>query len=250
MAPPGIPAMKLLQLNEWGGRLENQILDLLRQEDTDIVCLQEAVDAPGDAALSVATHTLQTAANYPHAFSSPVFSFKLMNKTATFGNAIISRLPFIDTHTIFTNLSYKEDFDFDSDDYNIRNLQHAIIEIAGQPVNLLNHHGHHVRQHKEGDAETMRQMTQIAAYVKTLSGPVILAGDFNLAPHSKSLEVINKLLTNLSVSHKLETTRTFLTHKKEVCDYIFVNSEVRVKDFRALDDLASDHKALLLDFEV
>jgi endonuclease/exonuclease/phosphatase family metal-dependent hydrolase len=242
--------MRLLQLNEWGGRLENQILDLVREQSADIVCLQEAVDAPGDAALSVPTHKLQSAGNYPHAFSSPVFSFNLMNKVATFGNAILSRHPFIKTNTIFTNLSYKPDFDFDSDDYNIRNLQHAIVDVDGQQLHILNHHGHHIRQHKDGDAETLRQMKQIADYVETLDGPIILTGDFNLAPRSESLEVINALLKNLSIEHKLKTTRTFLTKKKEVCDYIFVNDAVTVANFEALEDIASDHKALLLEFTV
>jgi endonuclease/exonuclease/phosphatase family metal-dependent hydrolase len=242
--------MKLLQLNEWGGRLENQVLNLLRKESADFVCLQEAVDAPGDAALSIPTHKLKTGAEYPHEFSSPVFSFHLMNKKATFGNTILSRLPFADTQTIFTNLAYKEDFDFDSDDYNIRNLQHALFEISGKQLHILNHHGHHVHQHKNGDAETLRQMNQIAEYIKTLDGPVILSGDFNLAPLSESIEVINKLLRNLSLENKLETTRTFLTGKKEVCDYIFVSDEVKVKSFAALEDLASDHKALVLEFDI
>jgi endonuclease/exonuclease/phosphatase family metal-dependent hydrolase len=242
--------MKLLQLNEWGGRLEKQVVELLKKEDADIVCLQEAVDAPGDAALSVPTHKLQEDAKYAHAFASPVFSFKLMNKTATFGNVILSRLSFADSHTIFTNLSYKEDFDFDSDDYNIRNLQHVIIEVNDTPVNILNHHGHHVRQHKDGDAETLRQMKQIAAYIQTLTGPIILTGDFNLAPHSESLEAINSLLNNLSIEYKLKTTRTFLTHKQEVCDYIFVSDQIKVERFEAIEYIASDHQALVLEFEV
>jgi endonuclease/exonuclease/phosphatase (EEP) superfamily protein YafD len=93
-------------------------------------------------------------------------------------------------------------------------------------------------------------MHQIADYITTLSGPVILAGDFNLAPHSESLEVINKQLRNLSVEFKLETTRTFLTSKVEVCDYIFVNGAVKVTKFLALEDIASDHKALVLEFDV
>ncbi len=242
--------MKLLQLNEWGGRLEKQVVELLQKESADIVCLQEAVDAPGDAALSVPTHKIQDEAKYAHAFASPVFSFKLMNKTATFGNVILSRVPFVDSHTIFTNLSYKDDFDFDSDDYNIRNLQHVVIEVAGTSVNILNHHGHHVRQHKDGDAETLRQMKQIADYVQTLSGPVILSGDFNLAPQSKSLEVINVLLNNLSIEYNLKTTRTFLTHKQEVCDYIFVSDDIKVTRFETLEDIASDHQALVLEFTI
>jgi endonuclease/exonuclease/phosphatase (EEP) superfamily protein YafD len=83
-----------------------------------------------------------------------------------------------------------------------------------------------------------------------LSGPVILTGDFNLVPGSKSLEPLNKMLRNLSIEFRLSTTRNQLTHKNEVCDYIFVNDKVQVKQFEASDALISDHKALILDFEI
>lgn len=242
--------MRLLQLNEWGGRLGGQVADLLKAQQTDIVCLQEAVDAKGDAALSITTTELQKTADYPHAFTSPVFSFNLMNKKATFGNAILSKLPFSETNTIFTNLEYTEDFDFDTHDHNVRNLQHAVIDIDGRKLHVLNHHGHHVHQHKQGDEQTLRQMKQIAQYISTLEGPLILTGDFNLSPTSESIGVIDALLRNLSTEHKLMTTRTQLTTKKEVCDYIFVSDTVTVQSFKALDDLVSDHKALLLEFEL
>jgi endonuclease/exonuclease/phosphatase family metal-dependent hydrolase len=250
MAKKGIRTMKLLQLNEWGGRLGGQVADLLKVQQTDFVCLQEAVAAKGDAALSITTTELQEKADYPHAFNSPVFSFNLMSKKATFGNAILSKLPFSETNTIFTNLEYTEDFDFDTHDYNIRNLQHVIIDTNGQKLHILNHHGHHVHQHKEGDEQTLRQMKQIAQYISTLEGPTILTGDFNLSPTSESIGVINALLRNLSTEYGLTTTRTQLTAKKEVCDYIFVSDTISVSSFKALDDLVSDHKALLLEFEL
>jgi endonuclease/exonuclease/phosphatase (EEP) superfamily protein YafD len=134
--------------------------------------------------------------------------------------------------------------------FNVRNLQHAVIELPGKTeLHVLNHHGHHVNQHKNGDDETMRQCGIIADKIKQLDEKIVLAGDFNLAPHSESIQQINNLLTNLSIKAKLETTRTQLTHKTEVCDYIFVSNEVEVRSFKALDDIVSDHKALVMEFE-
>jgi endonuclease/exonuclease/phosphatase family metal-dependent hydrolase len=250
MAHKGVPIVKLIQLNEWGGRLGGQIADLLRDQSADIVCLQEAVDAKGDAALSITTSELKEKLGYSHAFSSPVFSFNLMNKKATFGNAILSKHSLIETNTIFTNLEYTEDFDFDTHDYNVRNLQHVVIEVGERKLHVLNHHGHHVHQHKNGDGQTLRQMKQIVQYISSLEGPVVLCGDFNLVSTSESIGVINDMLRNLSAEHKLTTTRTQFTFKKEVCDYIFVNDEVTVHSFKALDELVSDHKALLLEFDI
>lgn len=242
--------MKLVQLNIWGGRLGNQIVELLRQEAPDLVCLQETINVDGDAALAMSVQRIAAESGFNRIFHSPVFSFNLMNKTAEFGNAILAKQDFARTNTIFTNLEYKPGFDFDTDDYNIRNLQHVVVDVHGTAVNILNHHGHHVHAHKDGDAETLRQCKMIAEYIATLDGPVLLAGDFNLAPHSQSLEILNRQLTNLSVAHKLKTTRTNLTRKTEVCDYIFVNKQVTVREFHASDEVTSDHKALVVDFDV
>lgn len=193
---------------------------------------------------------IKEAGGYSEVFYSPVFSFKLMNRSAGFGNAIFSKLPIKKSETIFTRKQHLENFDFDTDDYNIRNLQHIVTEHDGKTLHVLNHHGHHIHSHKKGDDETLRQMKQIGQYIDSLKGAVILTGDFNLEPSSESLGEINRRLTNLSIENKLTTTRTALTHKKEVCDYIFVNKAVKVNHFEASSELVSDHMALILDFDL
>lgn len=242
--------LKLLQANIWGGRLNNQLADVFEEEQADILSLQEAVSTEGDALIFATIEDFAKRAAYDNVFFSPVFDFNLMQKQAGFGNAILSRFEFKQTETVFTRLQHKKNFDFDLDDYNIRNFQHAVIDTGDAQLHVLNHHGHHVHQHKNGDAETMRQCGLIADYVRQLDGPIILTGDFNLAPHSESLEQINAVLRNLSIEYDLKTTRTPLTKKTEVCDYIFVNDKVKVLNFEASDRLISDHKALIVRFEI
>lgn len=235
----------------WGGRLENLILHLVKTINPDILCFQEAVDIRGGkSAMFVATEEIQAAIGAEHIFMSPLFSLNYMSRKADFGNCIISKYPIKETETIFTGRQYVADFDFLNQDSNMRNLQHAVIDLNGKSLHILNHHGHHINQHKNGDAETMRQCGIIAQQIKKLDGNLILSGDFNLAPHSESLEQINQLLTNLSIKAKLKTTRTQLTNKTELCDYIFVSEKIKTKSFKALPDIISDHKALLLDFDL
>lgn len=242
--------MKLIQANIWGGRLDSSVVNFLAKEKADIVCLQEAVEVEGSGLMSVTLTQIREGADYKEAFFSPTFSFNLMQKTAGLGNAILSNLPITLQETIFTRLQHIENFDFDNEDYNARNLQHTVIDVNGTPLNVLNHHGHHVPSHKNGDGETLRQCGMIADYVGKLAGHVILTGDFNLSPHSESLEQINAVLDNLSDRFGLTTTRTPLSPKTEVCDYIFVSPGVTVNNFYASDELISDHKALVLDFEL
>lgn len=243
--------MKLLQLNAWAGRLDKQIRNLLIEEGPDIVCLQEAISYPKeDAGFFLTTENMQTAGEFGYAALGPVFSFQYQRNTAQFGNCILSRFPIRKSEAVFTYLEHKADFEFDTDSANVRNFVHAIIELDGKACHVITHHGFWVSEHKNGTEETVRQMQQLADYIATLSGPIIVTGDFNLAPHSQSLEILNERLQNLSVTHRLKTTRTHLTHKTEVCDYIFVNDLVKVNDFQASDEIVSDHKALILDFSL
>lgn len=246
--------MKLVQLNIWGGRVMPNILTLAEAEQPDIMCLQEVISFDGDInSLFGTIEELQSKLSKPYKdlFYSPGIRFNFMHKNAEWGNAVLSRFKIMEKESRFTNLAFIDNFNFEDYDYNARNFQHCVVEAAGgQKLNILNHHGHHIPGHKNGDNETLRQMKQLADYIDALAGPVILAGDFNLAPHSESLEQINQRLINLSVTHKLQTTRTQLTHKKEVCDYIFVNEQVKVKNFEASDELVSDHKALILEFDI
>lgn len=245
--------MKLIQLNAWGGRLAPQITDLLKAEQPDILCVQEAISFGSNlgAGLFLTVEEIQLKRGLPEMAFAPVFSFNYMNGLAKFGNGILSRYDIAQSETVFTHLQHRDNFVWDEEEIaNMRNFLHATLNINGKSCHVITHHGYWVREHKHGNEETTRQMNMLADYVEKLNGPVILTGDFNLEPGSHSLERLNSLLINLSVKYQLPTTRTDLTFKTETCDYVFVNSEVKVERFAALDKIASDHKALLLEFEL
>lgn len=245
--------MKLIQLNCWCGRIISPLARFLEQEKPDILCLQEAVTLEGgDSVVFLTTDEIQKIINAKSIFISPVFSFGYMKRRANFGNCIISKRPIIKSETIFTADNFMENLDFaETEESNMRNLQHAVVELGnGKKLNLLNHHGYHIPDHKNGNDETIRQCKIIADYAASLEGPVILTGDFNLAPSSKSIKQIDAVLDNLTTKNNLKSTRTSLTHKTEAVDYIFVNKYINVKEFRAADEPVSDHKALILEFDI
>lgn len=242
--------MKILQLNVWGGRLGRQVIDLLNREAPDVACLQEPIKMVGGSSnkgtsfLFDDIDEIQAKTGFGHCFFTPTFGYKFMKREAQSGLAILSRQPFTHTHAEFVRLQYISDFDILDTEYNVRCLQHAVIANEATQINVLNHHGHHVPDHKNGDEETMRQCKLIADYIEKLDGPAVLCGDFNLSPGSESLQILNRLLINHVKECGVLTTRTPLTHKTEVCDYIFTSPGLVVSDFQVLDDLASDHKAL------
>ena len=243
--------MKLLTLNVWQGRLEKILLQHLEALNFDFACMQEAVSYAGDSAGLVTSYKkIGKSLMLEEQFFSPLMSTTFGSKAMTFGNVIYSRTPFSQTDTVFTRGEHNADFDFDSDDYNIRAFQHAALDVNGKKLHLLNHHGHHINAHKLGDKETLHQVHMIIDYIQQLEGAVILCGDFNLAPESESIELLSSVLRNLSVEYSLPTTRSRLTYKDEVCDYIFVNNHIDVTDFTMDETIVSDHNALVLNFEV
>ena len=242
--------MKILQLNIWGGKLGKQIIELILREKPDLVCLQEAIVLPHESGLLFTQYPeILKETKFENSYFSAAFGFIIMNHRADFGNAIMSHLPFTKTTTVFTRGEYIPTTDLVDGDYNMRNLQHALIERNGKKLHVLNHHGHHLRQHKMGDEETLRQCGIIADYISKLEGDVVLTGDFNLAPESESLGKLNAILTNHCIVAGATTTRTVLTHKTEVCDYIFTSPNLQTKNFKILSDIVSDHCALVIQID-
>lgn len=244
--------MKIIQINIWGGKLGQQIIDFLNREKPDFVCMQEVNDLDGRSGykLFATLDEIKQGAGFKDAFMSATYSSRYMERQLEYGNAILSKLPLASTKTIFTEGQYKSNFDTMKDDGNIRNLQRVTVGVNGKALHILNHHGHWIHGSKAGDEETARQMRIIADGISSLDGPVIMCGDFNLEPNSKSLAVINDKLTNLSIDNGLKRTYTQLSPVNEVSDYIFVNDQVKVRHFAMSETLVSDHKALILEFDL
>ena len=240
--------MKILQLNAWGGKLGSQIIALLQREQADVVCFQEALRFPGGRSfLFDDIDSIARKAGYAHISFSPHVGYPLMKRTAQMGLAILSKHPLVEVNIIPLRLSYNDDFDLVDSDYNIQSLQHVCVEQGKILFHILNYHGYHIHEHKDGSPETLRQCKLIQDYVRTLSGPVVLCGDFNLAPQSASIALIEEKMVNLVTESHTISTRTELTAKQEVCDYIFTSSDLSVKHFVVLDDVVSDHRALVLE---
>lgn len=243
--------MKLIQLNVWGGRLDNTLLDFLAKEKPEIFCGQELINYSfGDSIAFAPAELMQKKMKLKNYAFAPLASFKYMEDVATFGNGIMTNNDILSSKIEFTNLGYVDNFNFEKHSYNMRNFIHATLSVNGQKLHILTHHGFHVPHTKEGNSETDCQIKQISQYISALKGPIIFTGDLNLSPKSKSLEPINSILKNLSIDYELKTTRNILTNKSEVCDYIFISNDIKIKNFKASKEIVSDHQALILEFEL
>lgn len=232
----------------WGGKLGKQIIDLIHKEDPDVVCFQEAMEfAGGKTFLFEDIDSIKQKTGYVYSDFRGQLGYNLMNRKAKMGLSIFSKRPIVKTDDFYTRLNFSDNFDLLDGDYNVQNLQRVTLDWNGEKLHILNHHGHHVPGHKNGDEETIRQCTMIADYIKKLDGYTVLCGDFNLLPNSNSLEIINSILDNHIKNSGTLTTRTSLTDKKEVCDYIFTSRNIVTNNLLVHDDVVSDHKAITIE---
>lgn len=244
--------MKVIQLNIWHGKLGDLVIEFLKKERPDLVCMQEVNAVRDDATYGVFTplQKIQEEAGFEHSFFSPVFSYHFQNRTAQFGNAILSRLPLEHQETVFVHNDYQENFDGTEHDYNIRNLQLCKVKSAnGTDITLVNHHGYHIKN-PQGDNQSVKAMEKVANTVLALSGPVIFCGDFNVSPDSPAMQPLQALnLRNLTAEQSIPTTLSrlhFLEHPVP-CDYILVSPDVPITSFKAADQTVSDHRPLILE---
>ena len=104
----------------------------------------------------------------------------------------------------------------------------------------------------KGDSEDrLLQSGRIIEFMKTLSDPYLICGDFNLLPDTESLKKLEDFgLRNLIKEYGIVSTRTsFYKKENKFADYALINEGVEVKDFKVLPDEVSDHSPLYLDFE-
>jgi endonuclease/exonuclease/phosphatase family metal-dependent hydrolase len=252
MAAGAIQNVKLIQLNLWQGKLLRKVLPFLNEEKPDIVCLQEVTSSKdiGHGFLEVNNlEQLLEDLGFPYHFFAPRFGYDLMHTKARYGNAILSRQPLLDKQSFFTHGAYDDDYVHQYRKRNISLAQHATVELKGQTVHIFNHHGYH-QFDPNGNETSIESLHNLAQWTDKFSGPRILAGDLNVWPQSPALESLNQRFINLTQEHRVRSTLNEFAVADVACDYILVTEDIKVHHFEVSEKIVSDHKALILEFEV
>lgn len=97
-----------------------------------------------------------------------------------------------------------------------------------------------------GKFSRVKELLQIADYIKHIKDPIILTGDLNTGDESE-LEIISQ--TGLK---RIETTKTFPSWKpKRRIDYIFYSTDFDVVGYFVIDEMKiSDHLPILAEFRL
>lgn len=238
-----------MSLNLWEGHLQEKILDFVRaHQETDIFCLQEVYkDAKGDISTSGNTIS-RNIYDLIHEVLQEHIALFCPVVSDFYGLAI-----FVNKN--FTIKDSSRLCVFDNPDYvgkgplHNRHLQQVKLEREGCKFNVLNFHGLWSPQGKGDTPDRLQQSMKIREVIDNLEGPFILCGDFNLAPNTESMYIIDDGYHNLIRENGIRSTRSPLYTKPEKhADYMICGKGISPISMRVLPDVVSDHKPLYLKF--
>jgi endonuclease/exonuclease/phosphatase family metal-dependent hydrolase len=260
--------MKLLSLNIQGGAQSPRFLQYVRKQkaNTDIFCFQEifnskikqlAKNGERTDILKELKKILPEFNVYYSATSSQVHKyFALPGKTEE-GLGI-----FVKKH--FTVLEHKSKHlvkhvnflvDFSQGKEAVQ-AQWLKIKTSQESFWVMNFHGLSRPGDKLDTKARLKQSRDLVKIMKSLKGPKILCGDFNLMPNTESVKIIERAgLVNLIKKYKIKNTRNSVSWKRynniqNFADFTFVSPEIQIKSFKVPYNLASDHLPMIVDYKI
>jgi endonuclease/exonuclease/phosphatase family metal-dependent hydrolase len=269
------PALKIVSLNAWGGKLGAPLIAYVRAEDPDVLCLQEVVHTPaatkewltyrdGEHVLPQRTNLFaELCAALPGHLATfcPAAQGELWDGEVAvpsqFGIATFVRasLPVIGQAQGFVHGSYS------AHGYGAhprpRNAHVVRVYDYAHDRAVTVAHMHGLRDLVAGKADTPERLAQaeaLAGLVRSVAGAddaVVVCGDFNIEPGSATFGVLGAIgLQDLVARYGITSTRTSHYGKPgRFADYMLVNRRVEVAEFTVVAaPEVSDHCPLVLQF--
>ena len=233
---------------------DNAVIKFLQQSDADLLCLQE-VDVyknPEHLTLSELKNALK---QYPYTY----FDFKVYNSRRQFGNAVFSRYPLVNKHTIRypsrANISSCCDILVGEDTVRLFTNHLESYRFTTSELDSVMAHPFHtdtiIRQKVlSASRSRFRQARIVADSVATSPYPVLLVGDLNSLPVSPTYLLFRlKLEDAFLQSSSLRLGNTFRKGRIGIrIDYILHSFFPTPTDCRPVQATGSDHLPLQATF--
>lgn len=262
--------MKLICFNI-GIKIDNAkaVAEFIKSQNPDIAAFQEIIRHFDDSVFEMYKSKSDIekiiGKKLPYSFFGPQWIADAMRKNGKMhrdfngfveqGNQVISKFPI----TTATNEHYYKQYALELEWGNFHTEDHprsvAIVElnVDGKKLQILNLHGLYSKD-KQDSERTIDQCKYILKAAKRKNIPTIIAGDFNLFPDTKSIQILNNEFRNLIDEYKITSTRPDFDDGTDsgnnVVDYIFVNDKIKVNSFETFETDISDHLPLILDFDI
>ena len=241
--------VKILQLNAWTGRIKGALPAFIKENDFDIICLQEAVWADNEEEIMrhfvVTADQLKEASGLQYESRSAEWEMILNGNKISQGNVILSRFKIVEEKNEYvygepTIAKTKKDLENHPFTVQILKLENGL--------NIVNHHGYWLPT-PVGDETTVEVNKKVASLIKEVEGPLVMCGDLNIIYDSPAMRPFD-FLTDLTHEYNIDNTLVGLKFDGKVaCDHLLINDQVKAVDFTVSDRIISDHKPLLATLE-
>lgn len=242
--------------NESSRTTRSSIFDLIKNESSDILCLQEYYSGAGKHADFADTICLKAGYKYR--------STELINKETRglpYGLAIFSRNPIIESgKLVFSNSKVNfcqwSDISVGKDTIRVLNVHLESVRFGKEDYNFVSEitttpaSNESIKSSTKVIISKMRyafvkrasQIETISRFIENSAHPVILCGDFNDTPVSYSYrQIANKLNDSfVDAGSGLGQTHTQMLPLLRI-DYIFYSKNMKAIDHRTIQKDYSDH---------
>lgn len=249
--------------NNKGSQTRLKMMDLLKQQDADILCLQE-FQSSGLPDYYHNIEYVQKELNYPYYF----FMFDEDGDKQYYSSIIFSRFPIIDTgviryprptlpdvlihadikandDTFRVYTTHLQSLQFKKDDYR------RINEIKEGDDSLLTNSKTIFSKVKRGVSHRSIQADLIDQVIDDSPNPVIFCGDLNDVPNSYTYFTVRGAMQDAFLEKGFGIGRTFSSLSPTLrIDYIFADKNFKVRQFNRVVKRYSDHYMLVADLEL
>ena len=228
--------MKIVFLNVWHGRRTTELRDFLlsNADSTDVFCFQEAYK-------EFQVNIEKILPNF-----KPFMAAKELNPYDNFSQAIYLK----------NNIEVLLEGQIFQDDPTCGLANFVEVQRHDQHINICNFHGFSRPADKLDTEARQKQSAGLIRAFEHSTIPVVIGGDFNLLPQTRSILIFEAHgYKNLVSDYKIITTRDHLAwdshpdNKQLFSDYVFTNNRVKVTDFSVPSSTISDHLPLILTLE-
>ena len=240
--------MRILQLNVWLGKNKHSLLRFFRENQFDVICLQEGVwseDNPKQLEFFAATvDEIKEASGLRNEIRSSQWRVGFSK------GGFMNQGPVILTNQNISNYEVKEICGEFIEDWDFRkeNQLHLYTAIKAELENgftILTYHGYW-QPEPIGNKDTIEMMSRVAGMIKG-KGKVVMCGDLNVVAESPAMRELD-FLKDLTAEHEVKRTLSGLGWDLDIaCDHILVSQDVNVHDFQVLPDMISDHFPLVAE---
>ena len=255
---------KILQLNMNANNYWDTIIPYLTSHNFDVINLQEltgknTVSGNMKSKIDVFEELQKKISSRYNGELSINTRYSSDPQNSYMGNAIFYKKEFTVVEKKFLTLyNSKEPFPSEMTHYEGlgRTAMHLKLDIGAIEISFINAHLAWAKTPTEEMHQT-KQGEIFLKFMKSISAPFVLCGDFNPDPDQPLVQKMNKLARNLTSEYHITNTLNPRTHRAKVLfppgvavDYIYISNDLKVKNFSVIEEDISDHLGLTAEIEI